>query len=255
MFYKPELKKTFYYKALTFSQKKEELVNFTKIKNRLCLLTNARFSRYYINARSVTRFAFDDHVKKSSIKYRSFVLDNSIRPRSFITNNLVKVKTSKIYLNKLTRNIERRFIYVAIFIKDIVRITFFCMFLKKANFMANFYAFAFSKLPRKRKETVFIRFLIKRLKSAATGRKEIIGIRFRFQGRVNRWRRTKFIIGQKGIWLFYSISSFVEFGQSQAVTRKGSQSIRIWLCYKSSFTPVLRKTIIDYIELSLKNTI
>lgn len=255
IYYKPEQKKTFYYKALTFAEKKEELVNFTKIKNILCLLTNARFSMYYINAISVTRFAFDDHVKKSSIKYRSFVLNNSIRPRSFIINNLVKVKTSKVYLNKLTRNRERRFIYVAIFIKDIVRITFFCIFLKKANFMANFYAFAFSKLPRKRKETVFIRFLIKRLKSAATGRKEIIGIRFRFQGRVNRWRRTKFIIGQKGIWLFYSISSFIEFGQSQAVTRKGSQSIRIWLCYKSSFTPVLRKTIVDYIELSLKNTI
>ena len=144
--------------------------------------------------------------------------------------------------------------YVAIFIKDMVRITFFCMFLKKANFIANFYAYVFSKLPRKRKETVFIRFLIKRLKSAATNRKEIIGIRFRFQGRVNRWRRTKFIVGQKGIWLFYSISSFVEFGQSQAVTRKGSQSIRIWLCYKSSFTPLLRKTFINYIELSNKKT-
>jgi len=135
---------------------------------------------------SITRFAFDDHAKKSSVKYRSFVIKNSIRPRSFIISNLVKVKTSKIYLNKLTRNIERRFMYVAIFIKDMVRITFFCMFLKKANFIANFYAYVFSKLPRKRKETVFIRFLIKRLKSAATNRKEIIGIRFRFQGRVNR---------------------------------------------------------------------
>ena len=254
LFFKPQPKISFYYKAATLSQKKEELFNFGKIKNRLCLLTNSRFSRYYLNAMSITRFAFDDHAKKSSVKYRSFVIKNSIRPRSFIISNLVKVKTSKIYLNKLTRNIERRFMYVAIFIKDMVRITFFCMFLKKANFIANFYAYVFSKLPRKRKETVFIRFLIKRLKSAATNRKEIIGIRFRFQGRVNRWRRTKFIVGQKGIWLFYSISSFVEFGQSQAVTRKGSQSIRIWLCYKSSFTPLLRKTFINYIELSNKKT-
>jgi hypothetical protein len=50
----------------------------------------------------------------------------------------------------------------------------------------NFYAYAFSKLTRKYKETVFIRFLIKRLKSATINRKEIIGVRFRFKGRINR---------------------------------------------------------------------
>lgn len=186
IFFKTASKNDFYFKSLAHPHKPLNNFNFTKIKNRLSLLLNNRISLYYINVISLTRLAFDDRAKKYSVKYRAFVLKYSIMPRSFILNEIVKVKTSNIYLKKLIRNIERRYIYVAIFIKDIVRITFFCRFLKKTTFLANFYAYAFSKLTRKYKETVFIRFLIKILKSATINRKEIIGIRFRFKGRINR---------------------------------------------------------------------
>jgi hypothetical protein len=47
-------------------------------------------------------------------------------------------------------------------------------------------AFQLSKLPRNRKETNFIRFLFKVIKTFAAERKEILGIRIRFKGRVNR---------------------------------------------------------------------
>ena len=252
LFFKTASKNNFYFKSLAHPHKPLNNFNFTKIKNRLSLLLNNRISLYYINVISLTRLAFDDRAKKYSVKYRAFVLKYSIIPRSFILNEIVKVKTSNIYLKKLIRNIERRYIYVAIFIKDIVRITFFCRFLKKTTFLANFYAYAFSKLTRKYKETVFIRFLIKILKSATINRKEIIGIRFRFKGRINRWRRTKYIVGQKGIWNYNSISTVVDYAQSSAVTKKGRQGISIWLCYKANFILSLRSTFIDYISLSTK---
>jgi hypothetical protein len=252
LFFNNKQKIGFYFKSVVYPHKPLNAVNFVKIKNMLTLLLNNRFSLYYINVISLTRLAFDDRAKKYSVKYRAFVLKYSRRPRSFILNEIVKVKNSNIYLKKLRRNIERRYIYVAIFIKDRVRITFFCIFLKKAPFLVNFYAYAFSKLTRKYKETVFIRFLIKRLKSATINRKEIIGVRFRFKGRINRWRRTKYIVGQKGIWNYNSIKTIVDYAQSSAVTKKGIQGFSIWLCYKSNFVTNLRSTFINYINLSIK---
>ena len=251
-FFQQKIKSGFYFKSVIFPQKQANIINFNKIKNILSLLLNNRISLYYINVISLTRLAFDDRAKKSSIKYRAFVLKYSIIPRSFILNKIVKVKTSNIYLKKLIRNIERRYLYVAIFIKDIVRITFFCIFLKKTSFLVNFYAYSFSKLTRKYKETVFIRFLIKILKSATINRKEIIGVRLRFKGRINRWRRTKYIIGQKGIWNYNSIRTIVDYAQSSAVTKKGMQGFSIWLCYKSNFITTLRITFLNYIRLSKK---
>lgn len=242
----------FYFKSVVYPHKPLHAINFVKIKNILSLLLNNRCALYYINVRSLTRLAFDDRAKKYSVKYRAFVLKYSIRPRSFILNEIVKVKTSNIYLKKLRRSVERRYIYVAIFIKDRVRITFFCIFIKKTPFLVNFYAYAFSKLTRKYKETVFIRFLIKILKSATINRKEIIGVRFRFKGRINRWRRTKYIVGQKGIWNYNSIKTIVDYSQSSAVTKKGIQGLSIWLCYKSNFALNLRITFINYINLSIK---
>jgi hypothetical protein len=47
-------------------------------------------------------------------------------------------------------------------------------------------AFQLAKLPRNRKETNFVRFLIKVIKTFAAERKEILGLRIRFKGRVNR---------------------------------------------------------------------
>jgi hypothetical protein len=60
------------------------------------------------------------------------------------------------------------------------------MFLKKPSFLAKFAAFQLAKLPRNRKETVFIRFLMKAIRTFAAGRKEILAVRIKIKGRVNR---------------------------------------------------------------------
>ncbi len=86
----------------------------------------------------------------------------------------------------LERERVSRFRYVAVYIQDLIRISFFSIFIKKAAFLAFFFAFTLSKLPRNRKETQFIRFLIKLVKVFAAQREEILGVRLRFKGRVNR---------------------------------------------------------------------
>ena len=235
-----EYTKSFFYKLSPTNYDEGFIYGSTsnQIKNRLSLITNSNFVFYKINALSLTRFTFE----------RDRLVDiqkNRIR---------IKKKTTAHFLKQLQQKRESRYRYVANYVKDLVRITFFCLFLKKASFLANFYAFRLTKLPRKRKETKLIHFLAKTLKIFSTQRPEIIGVRLRVQGRLNRWRRTKHINGQKGHLNFYSYNSRIEFGIAQAITRKGTQGIRIWLCYNSNFKIVLKKAIFSYIILdSTKN--
>lgn len=206
----------------------------SQVKNIISILTQSNFSFYKLNALSITRFQFEIARNERNQK----------------KGKLKKTKKSALFLNELERKMSIRYRYVAIYIKDLVRITFFCMYLKNVNFMVKFYCFLLSKLPRNRKETKLIKFFITILKIFSSQRSERIAIRLRFQGRVNRWRRTKNITGQKGYLEYYSYKSRIEFGIGQAITRKGTQGIRIWLCYNSYFKKSLKQSIFDYMNIN-----
>jgi ribosomal protein S3 len=92
--------------------------------------------------------------------------------------------------------------------------------------------------------------LIKVIKTFAAERKEILGVRIRFKGRVNRWRRTKFILGNRGTLPLQTISERIEQGTAQAVNKKGAVGIRIWLRYKQSFSFILKDHILKYMNYS-----
>ena len=227
---------SFIYKLMP-TQFNESYLNYKtteQVKKRVSILTHSRFSFYKLNAVSLTRFQYEcARIKEISKK-----------------KLIIKKKTSANFLKELERKIESRYRYTAIYIKDLVRITFFCIYLKNATFLANFYAFILSKLPRKRKETKLIKFFLTILKVFSAQRPERIAIRLRFQGRLNRWRRTKNITGHKGYLEYYSYKSRIEFGISQAITRKGTQGIRIWLCYDAYFKDILKQSIFNYIALN-----
>ena len=206
----------------------------SQVKNIISILTQSNFSFYKLNALSITRFQFE--------------INRNARFKK--AGQLKNTKKSSLFLNELEQKRAIRYRYVAIYIKDLVRITFFCMYLKNVNFIVNFYCFLLSKLPRNRKETKLIKFFIIILKIFSSQRSEMIAIRLRFQGRVNRWRRTKNITGQKGYLEYYSYKSRIEFGIGQAITRKGTQGIRIWLCYNSYFKIRLKQSIFDYMNIN-----
>jgi hypothetical protein len=145
---------------------------FSQFKAFASFRLNARFSFYQINALSLTRFVFDYGVRQNLKQTQS---DSS-----------AKNKLSKQYLAKIERERLRRYRSTGIYIKDLVRVCFFSLFLKKAEFIATFFAFTISKLSRNRKELPFVRFLIQLLKTLSAQNKDILGIRIRFQGRLNR---------------------------------------------------------------------
>lgn len=84
----------------------------------------------------------------------------------------------------------------------------------------------------------------------ATQRPERVGLRIRFKGRVNRWRRTKQILGSKGSVPLYTYSARLEVGDSQAITRKGTLGIRVWLAYDPRFSTAFRSALFTYVRAS-----
>ena len=141
---------------------------FAQFKSLISVILTSQFSFYQINALSLTRFAFDYQLKDAQ---------KSIKK---------KIKFSQKFLESYERELIARFRGVGLFFKDLVRVSFFARYIKKADFIASFFASTITKLPRNRKELKFVRFLIKVLKTAASQNESIIGVRIRFQGRVNR---------------------------------------------------------------------
>jgi hypothetical protein len=170
--------KTIYFHLYT-SNIIESAVNTNKVeqfKSILSLITNTRFSFYQINVLSLSRYSFNQEKINEKKKYIAKFEDDS----------KIKQKSSKFFLKNFEQKMNIRYKYIAVFIKDLIRICFFSMYIKKAGFIANFFAYTRPKLPRNRKETTYVRFIIKLLKRFSGQRKERIGVRIRFQGRVNR---------------------------------------------------------------------
>lgn len=203
-----------------------------QLKSLFSFIIGAPFSLYQVNARSLTRFVFDQQAKVIAKRRGS------------------QVKQSKNYISLLENRLRSRFRYVGVYIKDLIRVTYLSIFFKKASFRAAFYAFTIGKLPRNRKELKYVHFLISLFKIFTVQNKEIIGVRIRFQGRLNRWRRTKHILGSKGTIGYFSYINRIDYGRAQAITRKGALGIHIWICYQQTFRNKLRQSILEYRSLT-----
>lgn len=214
---------------------KEAVLNsdkFSQFKAIASLRINSRFSFYQINAVSMTRFRFDSVIQKE------FNLNNRLSTK----------KRSKHYLFSFERELNARFRHRSVYITDLVRICFFSIYFKKASFLAEFFAFTLTKQPRNRKNIPFVRFLIKLLKRFASQNNDILGVRIRIKGRLNRWLRTKHISASKGNLALSSYTSQVEYGIAQAITRKGTLGVHIWLSYKPWADNKMSKLIKSYIS-------
>lgn len=202
--------------------------NFKNNKDILTRITNRPIKIFFINALSLTKYAFN--------------LERSLEKK--------ETRSPTIFLQNIDRDLINKYKYIAIYIKDLIRICFIGMYLKKANVIAQFIAFQLGKLPRNRKETSFIKFIIKVVKTFAAEREEILGLRIKFSGRVNRWRRTKAIIGERGVIPLHTIRNQIEYGTAHAINRKGAVGIKIWIHYNITFNTILKESILKYLTYS-----
>jgi hypothetical protein len=171
------LKKTNNIISLKVKNKFNIYYTFFQIKKRISFLMNIQFNLYFINALSLSRYAFDKIYLNLNL--------NSIL--SLKVNEPQGQKSlSKNYLSFLQKARLLEFKNSAIYVQDRVRVSFCSLFYKKVSYIVTFFAYSMSKLPRNIKETTYIRFFIKLIKALINKREEIIGLSFRLQGRINR---------------------------------------------------------------------
>lgn len=130
-------------------------------------------------ALSLARYAFDFEAIRTARVANQSVTGHPSLPASIPLN-------SARFLRHLEQEISSRFQYVAVQIPDLLRVSFTCRYFKKPAVLSNIFAQTLSSLPRNRKETQFLRFLIKVVKVFSAQRTERLGVRLRFKGRVNR---------------------------------------------------------------------
>ena len=196
------------------------ILNSTQLNNIISYILKNNISLFFINTLTLAHF--------------SFLL-------------LKENKFGKDFLRRIDRDMIAKYKYIAVYIQDLVRISFISLFFKNPTFLATFMGFQISKLPKNRKETKFLRFIIKLIRIFSSQKKEMIGVKIEFKGRINRWRRTKILRGVGGLLpSLYDYKTKVEYGSSKSITRKGALGIRLWFCYKSYFTTILRRAILKY---------
>ncbi len=240
------IKKRFKRKQI-FSDKIRLTENYTQLKenrNALGLLINKKINFFFINALALTKYAYNVQRKWDKKPTRS--------PNK--------------YLQNLDRDLINRYKYVAIYIKDFIRVCFIGMFLKKPTFITRFIAFLISELPRNRKETTFLKCVMKIVRIFSAERGEIVGLRIKFKGRVNRWRRTKALTANRGHIAFNTLTKRIIYGSAHAINRKGAIGIGLWIYYKPEFTyqprpsitfthlELSKESILNYIKYSQKKT-
>jgi len=184
--------------------------NYKNNQELISLIFGFKLNIYFINALSITRFDF--HIKMEGKK-----------------KILRKKRSASIFIKKLEQEFLKRYKFVANYLQDFARIGFIALYTKDLTFLLKFIAFQIKYLQKNRKETKLIKFIIKAIKIFSAQRREVLGLKIQFKGRVNRWRRTKIITGARGIIPFNSYKTAIEYATATAITRKGALGIRLWV--------------------------
>jgi hypothetical protein len=191
-----------------------------------------------LNALSLARFDFDRDIASRTPTGEAL--------RSRVPSNRLRAPTSARFLSRLEQEMGSRFSAASGMLPDLLRLGFIAVYLKNAGVLAQLLASSLARLPRNRKEIPFIRFRIKVVKVLVSARPEMLGVRISFKGRVARWNRTKVLIGESGRLALYTYSSRLEGGRAQAITRKGTRGVRVWLAYHPSFAKRFRPTLLAF---------
>mgnify|MGYP001949589631 CR=1 FL=1 len=200
------------------------------IKKFISKFTNSKVSIFFINALSFSKFYYRLSQENEKLKKNLNTIKN-------IENQMVN-----------------RYRYDTIYINDLVNIAFISILLKNPQFLTQFIAFQFKKLPKNKKQMKLIQLITQVIQTIITERDEVIGLKLRFKGRINKRKRARTITINQGVMALQSDSTRVEYGYSEGYTKSGLIGIKLWVFYKKTFKNKLKNNFLQYIEYSkLKN--
>lgn len=227
-FKKIKIKKIKIKKRDSFLLKHSKKKNFKLIKKSLSELTNAKINLIMINALSFLKFY--EYLHEYSKLYK--LTRQAEYERTFLSNQMVSFYRYDVKL-----------------ISDAINAIYISLILKQPLFLAQFIGYQLRKTPRNYRFGKIIQFLSQNITSVVKNRKEILGCRVQFKGRLGgrrtrRARKMQFI--NEGIMPLHSYNSKIEYGEAKGLTRFGVVGIKIWLCYQTEFSVSLQKDLLIY---------
>lgn len=227
-FLRKKIKKVKVKKYESFVLKNNNYKSIKLIKKSLSELTNAKI--YLIMVNTLSFIKFYEYLHEYSNLYKSN-------------------KQSEYERTNLTTQMISFYRYDVKLINDAINVIYITLILKQPLFLAQFIGYQLKKTPRNYRFGKIVQFLSQTITSVVKNRKEILGCRVQFKGRVGgrRSRRArKLQVISEGIMPLHSYNSKIEYGESSGLTRFGTVGIKIWLCYDNSFNYSLQKDLLLY---------
>ena len=228
--------KNFIYKKKYFSH--------VKIKNKLELNNNSFYQKLKIIKKFISKF--------TNLKVSIFFI-NSLSFAQFyyyLKQDNDKLKKNFNNIRNIEKQMVNRYRYDAIYVNDLVNIAFISILFKNPQFLVEFIAFQFKQLPKNKKQMKLIQLIIQVVQTFVTEREEVIGLKLKFKGRINKRKRARTIIVNQGTMTLQSDSTRVEYGYAQGYTKSGLIGIKLWIFYDKVFKKQFKKNFLQYLEYS-----
>jgi ribosomal protein S3 len=78
-----------------------------------------------------------------------------------------------------------------------------------------------------------------------------LGLKIKFKGRFNKWKRTKKWEAQAGNLLVQSYDSLIDYSSIKGLVKKGIFSIRLWIQFKKNSKFALKKKMNSFFQYSI----
>lgn len=184
----------------------------------------------------------------------NFIFMNSL---SFLKYKESNEPTKQINIKDLERTLIRfhRKRFKVETIKQMVYGGLTAMYFKNTRLLVRIIVDSIESLPKSTKHGFYFKFLKKNLEALLSVHKEIIGIRIKFKGRFNKWKRTKSVYIEKGTLPLREFQSRIEYSSGHGCMRRGLFGVKIWIAYKPINSHEMEQSLNNYLNSTyfLKN--
>lgn len=170
---------------------------------------------------------YSDHLQKMIQRYLN-VYDQKIEIVTYNYYKVYKIEKNDVY-ERIAKNFAHlRWLQLQY---EFFRLAFVSVYSKNITAFCNFLAVRLSRARRHRKLIYIARDLFSRLIQYEN---DLVGIRIRFNGRIDGRPRAKKMYLQKGNVPLHTISAHISYHLSHVFSRYGTFGLKIWLCFTKS---------------------
>ena len=184
---------------------------------------------------------------KSLFNFKDLVRDDSIK----LNVQQQKVKRYFNMAKKLKKRLNKRWSRIQFLGYDLMNVAQYSLFFKNSKILASLISYQLSFLPKNKRQTAFLKYISKIIFNFKGEFKDILGLKLKFKGRFNKWKRTKKWEAQAGNLLVQTYDAFIDYASVKGLVKKGIFSVRLWIQYKKKSKYTLKNIMLNFFQYSV----